>query len=62
MVSLQLDMYIWNFIQRLKMSKTYLFTSSKSKRQNKDGGPLSQNGVVLAGFEELVLENYTSLD
>ena len=24
-------------------------------------GPLSQNGVVSAGFEELVLENYSSL-
>ena len=29
--------------------------------QNKDGGPLPQNGVFLASFEELVLENYAPL-
>ena len=49
------------FVYKIEESLSNVTSSASLHYQNKDGGPLSQNGVVLAGFEELVLENYTSL-
>ena len=50
------------FRTKIEESFSNVTSSASLHYQNKDGGPLSQNGVVLAGFEELVLENYKSLD